>query len=163
MGTFAVQIAKAFAAEVTAVCSTGNIELVRSLGADHVIDYTKDDFTRAGRFDLIIDCVGNRRLGELRRALGATGTLVIVGADTGNWIGPLVSPLQVIVLSRFVKQRLRFFIANINRADLITLSELIENGKLMPVIDRTYPLNETAEAIRYLEARHARGKTVITM
>jgi NADPH:quinone reductase-like Zn-dependent oxidoreductase len=163
VGTFAVQIAKAFAAEVTGVCNTGNIELVRSLGADHVIDYTADDFTKGLRYDLIIDCVGNHRLGDLRRALTATGTLVMVGGDTGNWLGPLIRPLQGLVLSRFIKQRLRFFIANINTADLVALSELVDDGKLTPVIDRTYPLNETPEAIRYLETRHARGKTVITM
>jgi len=163
VGTFAVQIAKAFAAEVTGVCSDGKIELVRSLGADHVIDYTAEDFTKGLRYDLIIDCVGNHPLGGLRRALTATGTLVMVGGDTGNWLGPLVRPLQALVLSRFIKQRLRFFIANINKADLATLIELIDNGKLTPVIDRTYPLNETPEAIRYLETRHARGKTVITM
>jgi NADPH:quinone reductase-like Zn-dependent oxidoreductase len=163
VGTFTVQIAKAFAAEVTGVCSTGNIELVRSLGADHVIDYTADDFTKGLRYDLIIDCVGNHALADLRRALTTTGTLVMVGGDTGNWLGPLIRPLQALALSRFIKQRLRFFIANINKADLVALSELVDDGKLTPVIDRTYPLNETPEAIRYLETRHARGKTVITM
>ncbi|MGD0198724.1 MAG: NAD(P)-dependent alcohol dehydrogenase [Solirubrobacteraceae bacterium] len=163
VGTFAVQIAKTFAAEVTGVCSTGKVALVRSLGADHVIDYTADDFTQGARYDLIVDCAGNHPLGAVRRALAATGTLVMVGGDSGNWLGPLVGPLQVLALSRFVKHRLRVFIANINRADLDALSDLVEAGKLTPVVDRTYPLPETAEAIRYLETGHAAGKTVISV
>jgi NADPH:quinone reductase-like Zn-dependent oxidoreductase len=163
VGTFAIPIAKAAGAEVTGVCSTRNVELVRSLGADHVIDYTQDDFTHGQRYDLILDAVANRPLSDLRRALAPTGTLVLVGAGNGKWLGPFVLMLHAVVRSRFGKQRLLFFMANINNDDLAALAELIESGKVTPVIDRTYPLNETAEAIRYLETGHARGKTVITV
>ncbi|MGA2470693.1 MAG: NAD(P)-dependent alcohol dehydrogenase [Solirubrobacteraceae bacterium] len=163
VGTFAVPIAKALGAEVTGVCSTRNVEMVRSLGADHVIDYTQDDFTDGQRYDLILDAVANRSLSDLRRALSPTGTLVIVGGGSGKWLGPFVVLLQALVRSRFVSQRLHFFMANVNNEDLAALAALVESGKVTPVIDRTYPLNETAEAIRYLETGHARGKTVITV
>jgi NADPH:quinone reductase-like Zn-dependent oxidoreductase len=164
VGTFAVQIAKAMGAEVTGVCSARNVGLVQSLGADHVIDYTQQDFTRAGRqYDLILDAVGNRALHSLRRILHPTGTLVVVGAPKGRWLGPLKPLLKAAVMSRFVRQRLAPLIAQHNKADLLTLKEMIEAGKVKPVIDRTYPLSEVPEAIGYLEAGHARGKVVITI
>ena len=164
VGTFAVQIAKSFGAEVTGVCSTRNLDLVRSIGADHVIDYTKDDFTKsAQRYDLILDAVGKRPLSECRRVLTPEGTLVVVGAADGRWIGPLVPPLKALLLSRFVSQKLIFFISKRSTPDLLLLKELIESGKLTPVVDRSYPLNELPEAMRYLEEGHARGKVVITV
>jgi NADPH:quinone reductase-like Zn-dependent oxidoreductase len=164
VGTFAVQIAKALGADVTGVCSTTNVDLVRSIGADQVIDYTEEDFTRSGqRYDLILDAVGNRSLSDCRRVLGSSGTLVLVGAAEGNWVAPVVLPLKALVLSRFVRQRLLALLATIDKKDIVVLKELIEAGELTPVIDRTYPLSETPEAIRYLEAGHARGKVVITV
>jgi NADPH:quinone reductase-like Zn-dependent oxidoreductase len=156
VGTFAVQIAKAFGAHVTGVCSTGNLELVRSLGADEVVDYTADDFTRSGRYDVIIDNVGNRSLWALRRALTPTGTLVVVG-------GGLSRKLRAKLLNRFVEQRLAGFIAKIVKQDMVALKELIESGDVAPAVDRTYPLCEAPEAIRYVETGHARGKVVITV
>jgi NADPH:quinone reductase-like Zn-dependent oxidoreductase len=163
VGTFAVQIAKALGAEVTGVCSTANVELVRSLGAEHVIDYTKDDFARRKhRYDAVLDVAGNRTLSAYRRALTATGTLVLIGAGRGQWIGPMVRPLRAVLLSRLVRQRLTTFVANPNRPDLIALTELIEAGKVMPVVDRVYPLSETADAMRYLQTGHARGKIIVT-
>lgn len=168
VGTFAVQIAKALGAEVTGVCSTGNVELVRSLGADHVIDYTHDDFARSGlQYDCVFDLVGNRSLSDLRRAVKPMGSLVLSGGghDRGHGARGLLAPLLMIararVLSRFVKEKLVFYIAQINKADLMFMAELIEAGKVTPVIDRTYPLSEAAEAIRYLQTGHARGKVVI--
>ena len=164
VGTFAVQIAKALGADVTGVCSTTNVDLVRSLGADRVVDYTVDDFTRpAQRYDLILDNVGNRSLSDLRRALTAKGTLVLVGGGHGRWLGPLALPLKALVLSRFVGQRLLPFLARVGKDDLVVLKELVEAGKVVPVIDRAYPLSDAAKAIRYLEAGHARGKVVITL
>jgi NADPH:quinone reductase-like Zn-dependent oxidoreductase len=164
VGTFAVQIAKALGAEVTGVCSARNVELVQSLGADHVIDYAQQDFTRAGKqYDVIFDAVGNRSLRSLRRILRPTGTLLIVGAPKGRWIGPLGPMLKALVMSRFVRQRLVPFIAQHKKEDLLALKDLIEAGKVKPVIDRTYPLSEVPEAIGYLEAGHARGKVVITV
>jgi NADPH:quinone reductase-like Zn-dependent oxidoreductase len=164
VGTFAVQIAKSFGAHVTGVCSTRNLELVRSIGADEVIDYTAADFAGSGRrYDLIVDAVGNRSLRDFRRALTRKGTLVLVGGGGGRWLGPLALPLRAAVMSRFVSQRLRPFLAQIKKPDLVVLKELIEAGEVMPVIDRTYPLSDTPEAIRYLEAGHARGKVVITV
>jgi NADPH:quinone reductase-like Zn-dependent oxidoreductase len=165
VGTFAVQIAKAFGAQVTGVCSARNVEMVRSIGADQVIDYTREDFTETGQpYDLILDCVGNHALRHLRRALTAKGTLVVVGSEKGgNLLGPLAGLLGALVMSRFVSQRLVPFIAKIEKGDLVTLKDLIEAGKVTPVIDRTYPLSEVPEAIRYLEAGHARGKVVITV
>jgi NADPH:quinone reductase-like Zn-dependent oxidoreductase len=163
VGTFAVQIAKSFGAHVTAVCGTGNVDMIRSLGADQVIDYTKEDFTRSGqRYDLILDVAANRSLSDCRRVLSATGILVIVGAPDGRRMGPIVARLLwAVVLSRFASQKLLPFLAKNSKEDLILLKELIEAGKVRPVIDRTYPLSETAEAIRYLEEGHARGKVVI--
>jgi NADPH:quinone reductase-like Zn-dependent oxidoreductase len=164
VGTFAVQIAKALGAEVTGVCSARNVELVQSLGAEHVIDYSQQDFTRTGqKYDLIFDAVGNRSLRSLRRALRPTGTLIIVGAPKGRWIGPLAPMVKALVMSRFARQRLVPFIAQHKKEDLLALKDLIEAGKVKPVIDRTYPLNAVPEAIGYLEGGHARGKVVITV
>jgi NADPH:quinone reductase-like Zn-dependent oxidoreductase len=165
VGTFAVQLAKAFGAEVTAVCSTTKVDMVRSLGADHVIDYTRDDFAEGEqRYDVILDIGGNPSLSRLRRALAPKGTLVIVGGETGGrWLGGTDRQLRALLLSRFVDQKLMTFIAKENHEDLIVLKELIESGKITPVIDRTYPLTEAPQAIRYLEQGHARGKVVITV
>jgi NADPH:quinone reductase-like Zn-dependent oxidoreductase len=163
VGTFAVQIAKSFGAHVTAVCGTRNVDMISSLGADQVIDYTKEDFTRSGqRYDLILDVAANRSLSACRRVLSATGILVIVGAPDGRRMGPIVARLLwAVVLSRFASQKLLPFLAKNSKEDLVLLKELIEAGKVRPVIDRTYPLSETADAIRYLEEGHARGKVVI--
>jgi NADPH:quinone reductase-like Zn-dependent oxidoreductase len=165
VGTFAVQIAKALGAQVTGVCSTRNVEMVRSLGADRVIDYTQEDFTKGGqRYDLIVDNVGTRSLRHLRRVLTPEGTLVVVGARKSDWLlGLLALPLKARLVSPFVGQRMIFFIAKLRNADLVVLRELIEAGKVTPVIDRAYPLSEVPEAIRYVESGHARGKVVITM
>lgn len=164
VGTFTVQIAKAFGAEVTGVCSTQNVDMVRSIGADNVIDYTREDFTRgAQRFDLVIDNAANRSLRSMRRVLAPNGTMVLVGASKGDWIGPVVRILGAKQLSRFGGQKMVGFFADPTREDLLTLKELIEAGKVTPVIDRTYPLAETPDAIRYLETMHARAKVVITV
>ena len=158
VGTFAVQIAKSFGADVTAVCSTRNVELVRSIGADHVVDYTREDFTRSGsRYDVILDNAGSHSLGEYRRVLAADGTLIM---NSGAALGTMAAGRM---LSPFVRQKLRSFLAKLNREDLIVLCKLIEAGKLTSVIDRTYPLSQTPEAIGYVEAGHARGKVVITV
>jgi NADPH:quinone reductase-like Zn-dependent oxidoreductase len=163
VGTFAVQIAKSFDAEVTGVCSTRNVELVRSLGADHVIDYSKENFTRSGQnYDLIIQLAGTRSPSECRRALTPKGTLVLSsGESDGRWIGPVDRIVKALVLSPFVGQKLASFTVKPNKEDLQFLRQLIEAGKLTPVIDRAYSLSETPEAIRYLESGHARGKVVI--
>jgi NADPH:quinone reductase-like Zn-dependent oxidoreductase len=165
VGTYAVQIAKAFGAHVTGVCSTAKVEMVRSIGADHVIDYTREDFAEGDqRYDLILDIGGNSTLSRLRRALAQQGTLVIVGGEGGGrWLGGTDRQLRATILSRFVSQKLGTFINKENHEDLIVLKELIESGKVTPVIDRTYPLAEVPEAIRYLEQGHARGKVVITV
>jgi NADPH:quinone reductase-like Zn-dependent oxidoreductase len=165
VGTFAVQIAKSFGAEVTGVCSTRSVDLVRSIGADHVIDYTQDDFTRsAERFDLMLDCAGNRPLSESRRVMTPKGTFVPVGVRPGGrWIGPLPFLIKMLVSSRFVSQTVVFFVAKVNTDDLIVLKELVEANKVTPVIDRRYTLSEAPEAIRYLKAGHTRGKVVITV
>ena len=165
VGTFAVQIAKVFGADVTGVCSTRNMDMVRSIGARHVVDYTKEDFTRSGqRYDLIFDIVGNHSLSDCRRALTPEGTLVLVGGpDKGRWLGPLTGVLKAVVMSWFVSQKLRPFLAHLNKDDLMVMRELLEAGKVTPVIDRTYPLSEVPDAIRYLEEGHARGKVVITI
>ena len=166
VGTFAVQIAKAFGAHVTAVCSTRNVDMVRSIGADEVIDYTREDFTRSGqRYDLILDVASSRSLSDCRRVLGSNGILVVVGAaGGGRRMAPIVARLlAAVVSSRFSSQKMLPFLAKNSKEDLIVLKELIEAGKVRPVIDRTYPLSETAEAIRYLEEGHARGKVVITV
>jgi NADPH:quinone reductase-like Zn-dependent oxidoreductase len=164
VGTFAVQIAKSFGAEVTGVCSTRNVDMVRSIGADHVIDYTQKDFTKSGqRYDLILDCVGNHPLLACRRVLTPTGILVGVGGSSGPWmIGPLIRAITEPVLSRCVSQKFVTFVARPNKKDLTLMRELMETGKVTPVIDRRYSLSEVAEAIRYLEEGHARGKVVIT-
>jgi NADPH:quinone reductase-like Zn-dependent oxidoreductase len=164
VGNFAVQLAKAFGAEVTGVCSTKSADLVRSIGADHVIDYTQQDFTRTGqRYDLILEMAGNRALADLRRALTAKGTLVLVGGSGGRWFMGTGRTLRAVALSPFVGQRLRSFFSKPRGADLVVLKELIEAGKLTPVIDRVFPLSETPEAIRYVGERSTQGKTVITV
>jgi NADPH:quinone reductase-like Zn-dependent oxidoreductase len=165
VGTFAVQIARVFGAEVTGVCSTRNVDMVRTIGANHVVDYTQEDFTKSGqRYDLIFDSVGNHSLSDCRRALTTEGTLVLVGGtDKGRWLGALTGVLKAVVLSRFVSQKLLPFLAHLRKDDLIVMRELLEAGKVTPVIDRSYPLRDVPEAIRYLEAGHARGKVVITM
>ncbi len=162
VGTFAVQIAKSFGANVTGVCSTKNVELVRSLGADRVIDYTRDDFTQDGqRYDLLLDNVGNRTLSAMRRVLSPNGKCVMVGAPKELWTVP-ARLFKAFSCSVFLRQKFTFFIAKINRDDLITLCGLIKAGKVTPVIDRCYPLTETAGAIAYLEEGHAPAKVVIT-
>jgi NADPH:quinone reductase-like Zn-dependent oxidoreductase len=165
VGTFAVQIAKAFGAQVTGVCSTGKLDLVRSIGADRVIDYRTGDISTGGqRYDVIIDIGGGRPLGMLRAALTAKGTLVVVGAETGGrWFGGLDRQLRALLVSPFVGQRLRPMVASENRADLLALAALVESGSVTPVIDRTYPLSETAAAIQWMVDGHARGKVVITV
>jgi NADPH:quinone reductase-like Zn-dependent oxidoreductase len=157
VGTFAVQITKSFGAEVTGVCSTKNVEMVRSIGADHVVDYTREDFTRSGaRYDLLLDTIGNRSLRECRRVLGPKAVYVHVG-------GRMARVLALPIVSPFASQNLVQLIAKRNAADLEILKGLIEAGKITPVIDRTYPLSEVPEAIRYLETGHARGKIVIAV
>jgi NADPH:quinone reductase-like Zn-dependent oxidoreductase len=165
VGTYAVQIAKAFGAHVTGVCSTQKVEMVRSIGADHVIDYTQEDFAEGEqRYDLILDIGGNSTLSRLRRALGSRGTLVIVGGEGGGrWLGGTDRQLRAMMLSPFVGQKLGTFVNKENHEDMLVLGELIESGKITPVIDRTYSLAEVPEAIRYLEEGHARGKVVITV
>ena len=165
VGVFAVQLAKAFRAQVTGVASTTQLELVRSIGADDVIDYTLQDVTDGSRrWDLILDTAGHRSLSHLRRALTPTGTLVIVGSEgRGRWLGGFDRSLRAPLLSRFVGQRLRMLASKPRQDDLQTLRELLEAGKLTPVLDRTYPLGEVPEAIRQLEQGHARGKVVITV
>jgi len=166
VGSLAVQIAKAYGAKVTAVCSTSKEDLVRSIGADDVIDYTREDFTDGSRrWDVIVDTAGRRPLSQLRRALTPMGTLVIVGGDGGGrWTGGFFrGMLRAPVVSLFVGQRLRGLPTKVKREDLITLTELVEAGTLTPVIDRTYPLIEAADAIRYLEEGHSAGKVVVTV
>jgi NADPH:quinone reductase-like Zn-dependent oxidoreductase len=164
VGTFAVQIAKAFGATVTGVCGTAKVDLVRALGADHVIDYTREDITSGGRHDVIIDTGGHRSLTHLRRALSPNGTLVIVGSETGGrWLGGFDRSMRAPLLSLFVGQKLRALANSENAADLVALTKLIEAGKVTPAIDRTYPLAETPAAIRHLVDGHARGKVVVTI
>ena len=165
VGSFAVQIAKAFGAKVTAVCSTAKVDLVRSIGADHVIDYTREDITDSGlRYDVILDLGGHRSLTRLRRALTPHGTLVIVGSETGGrWLGGFDRSLRAPALSLFVGQKLRPLANSENASDLVVLTELIESGKVTPVIDRAYPLDEAPAAVQYLVDGHARGKVVLTV
>ncbi|WP_245159647.1 NAD(P)-dependent alcohol dehydrogenase [Blastococcus sp. CT_GayMR19] len=166
VGSYAVQIAKAFGAEVTGVVSTGKVDLVRSLGADHVVDYRLDDDLAAGerRYDVILDTGGNRPLRTLRRALTPTGTLVIVGAETGGrWLGGLDRQLRAMALSPLTRQRLGSFIASENAADLAALTDLVESGAVTPVVDRAFPLVETPAALRHLREGRARGKVVIDL
>jgi len=163
VGTFAVQIAKAFDAEVTAVCSTAKVDLVRGLGADHVVDHTREDFADGEHhYDVILDIGGNSRLSHLRRALTPAGRLVIVGGETdGRWLGGFDRQIRAMLLSPLVSQKLGILGASENTADLSVLRELLEAGKVTPAIDRTYPLSETAAAIRYLMEGGAQGKVII--
>jgi NADPH:quinone reductase-like Zn-dependent oxidoreductase len=165
VGSFAVQIAKAFGAEVTGVCGTAKTDLVRSLGADHVIDYMRADFLRGDkRYDVILDTGGNRRLSQLRRALTRRGTLVIIGGETGGrWLGGFDRSLRATLLSPLVSQRLTMLASRENAEDLVALQRLIESGQVSAAIDRTYPLSETARAIQHLEDGRAQGKVVITI
>ena len=163
VGSFAVQIAKAFGAEVTGVCSTAKVEMVRSIGADHVVDYREEDITQCGRrYDLILDIGGNRPLSTLRRALRSKGTLVIVGAETdGPWFGGVGRQLATMAISPLVSQDLKTMIASDDKEHLLALGELLSSGQVTPVIDRAFPLSDTSEAIRYLSDGHARGKLVV--
>ena len=165
VGTFAVQIAKSLGAEVTGVCSTRNVDMVRSIGADHVIDYTQQDFTKPGqRYDLIFDCVGNHSLSACRRVLNPKGILIMAGDLSGRGMtGLLARLITALVLSRFVSQKLVTFLARPSKEDLTIMRELMATGKVTPVIDRRYKLSEVPEAVRYLEERHARGNVVITL
>jgi NADPH:quinone reductase-like Zn-dependent oxidoreductase len=167
VGTFAVQIAKSFGADVTGVCSTRNVDLVRSLGADHVIDYTKEDFTKSEqRYDVILDNVTNRSLLECRRVLTPKGKYVMIGGGGSNdqgLIGPLANPIKAMLLSPFVSQEMGMMMADTSQKDLTILADMMQSGKVKPVIDRTYKLSEVPAAIAYLEEGHARGKVVITL
>jgi NADPH:quinone reductase-like Zn-dependent oxidoreductase len=165
VGTFAVQIAKAVGADVTGVCSTRNVELVRSIGADRVIDYTKEDFTQAAaRYDVILDTISNHSLAACRRVLAPRGTYIAVGAaNHGQWLGPLTRLLTTPVMSLFVRQRMVIAMARSNASDLAALGELMNTGKVTAVIDRAYDLRETADAIRHVDGGHARGKVVLTV
>jgi NADPH:quinone reductase-like Zn-dependent oxidoreductase len=165
VGTFAVPIAKAFGAEVTGVCSTAKMDLVYGLGADHVVDYTRADFTRGERrYDVIVDTGGNRRLTGLRRALTPRGRLVIVGGETaGRWLGGSERSIRALLLSPLVRQKLGTFVASENAANLIVLRDLIEAGQVAPAVDRTYPLSEVAAAVSYMQEGRARGKLVISV
>jgi NADPH:quinone reductase-like Zn-dependent oxidoreductase len=162
VGSFAVQIASAWGAEVTGVCSTRNVDMVRALGADHVIDYTRNSYIESGRrYDLIIDMVGNYTPLENRAVLNPGGAMVMVGGPTSDWLVPLLPPIQAMLLSALTDQRFVSILARLKGEDLDTLAELMRDGKLNTAIDRHYPLSDTAEAIRYLEEGHARGKVII--
>jgi NADPH:quinone reductase-like Zn-dependent oxidoreductase len=165
VGTFAVQIAKSYDAEVTGVCSTRNVDMVRSIGADRVIDYTQEDFAKSGRrYDLLFDAVGNHSLSACRRVLNPKGVLIMAGGTAGRWmIGALARGIAALVLSRFVSQNLVGILARTRKEDLTVMRDLIEAGKVTPVIDRRYKLSEVPEAVRYLEEGHARGKVVVTL
>ena len=164
VGSFAVQIAKAFGADVTGVCSTRNVDMVRSIGADRVIDYTREDFTVGGRrYDLVFDNVENRALSDCRRVLAPTGTLILNSGTGARGIRMLIRLVTPLVLSPFVRQRLRRYLSVPSQKDLIVLKELVEGGKIRPIVDRTYPLHEVPAALGHIEAGHARGKVVITL
>jgi NADPH:quinone reductase-like Zn-dependent oxidoreductase len=165
VGSYAVQLAKAFGAEVTGVCSTGKLDLVRSLGADHVIDYTRDDFADGvHRYDLVLDIGGNPRLARLRSALAPTGTLVIVGGEGGgSFSGGMNRQLRALALSPFLRQRLTMFVAKVGASDLERLTGLVESGQVTPSIGRSYPLDQAPEAMRHLVAGEVRGKVAITV
>jgi len=165
VGTFAVQIAKSFGAHVTGVCSTRNVEMVRSIGADQVIDYTQEDFTQGWQhYDLILDCVGNHSLSACRSVLTPKGKYIMVGGPTGQWMIRLLGRvIKALVLSWFVQQKLTMMITKASKENLIMMCELMETRKVRPVIDRRYTLSEVPEAIRYLEEGHARGKVVINL
>ncbi|WP_206613408.1 NAD(P)-dependent alcohol dehydrogenase [Parahaliea mediterranea] len=162
VGTFAVQLARNMGAKVTGVCSTRNLAMVRGLGADEVIDYTQSDYTRSGeRWDVIIDAVGNHSPLANRRALASGGTLVMVGAGKGNWVGPLLNLASAVLISQLVDEQLKPFVSGLNGPDLAHLAQLMERGELSPVIDRHYPLSEVREALAYSESGRARGKIII--
>ena len=168
VGTFAVQIAKSFGTEVTGVCSTRNVDLVRSIGADHVIDYTKEDFTRSDqRYDLIFDLVGNHSFSERRRVLTPNGICVMAGIGGAGWrdgiLGRLAGELNGYLRSRFTSQKFIAYIAQFNKADMSILADLMQSGKMRPVIDRTYKFSEVSRALLYLQEGHARGKVVINL
>lgn len=164
VGSYAVQIARSLGAEVTGVCSTRNVERVRSIGAAEVIDYSRDDFARRPeRYDVVVDTIGNRTLGDLRRALKPRGTLVVAGAASGKWFRPMALILKVVVVAPFVRQQLRGVMASVTTENLETLSTLVTSGDVVPLIDRTYSLGETPAAVGYVEEGHARGKVVITV
>lgn len=166
VGTFAMQIAKSFGANVTAVCRASNVEIARSAGADRVFDYTKEDYTTSGQsYDLIFDLVGNHSLAACRRALNPNGILVMAGTKpSGHWMIPMMGRLiTALVLSRFMSQKFVMFVAKLNKKDLIVIAELMAAGKMTPVIDRCYSLSEVCEAIRYMDRGHARGKVIITL
>ena len=168
VGTFAVQIAKSYGTEVTGVCSTRNIEMVRSIGADHVIDYTKEDFTKSDkRYDLIFDLVGNHSFPERRQILNPNGICVMAGIGGAGWhdgfVGRLFGELNAYLRSRFVSQKFMTYLARLNQADLAILSDLMRDGKITPVIDKIYKFNEVPAALTYLEKGHARGKVVVTL
>jgi NADPH:quinone reductase-like Zn-dependent oxidoreductase len=168
VGTFAVQIAKSFGTEVTGVCSTRNLDLVRSIGADHVIDYTKEDFTKTDqRYDLIFDLIGNHSFSERRRILNPNGICVMAGVGGAGWHDDfgmrLLGELNAYVRSRFVSQKFIGYIAQFNQKDMTVLADLMQSGQVKPVIDRTYKLSDVPEALRYLEQGHARGKVVVTV
>jgi NADPH:quinone reductase-like Zn-dependent oxidoreductase len=162
VGTFAVQLAKVLGADVTGVCSARNADMVRSLGADRIVDYAKEDFTKgAQRYDVIIDIVGNHSVSEVRRVLTPHGRYVMVGGPSGRWLDPLPRAFSLLVTSWFVDQDLRFFIASLNKKDLTFVRDLMQAGKVTPAIDRTYQLSEIRDAIGYQEAGHARAKVVV--
>ena len=164
VGTFAVQIAKALGAEVTGVCSTRNVDMVRSIGADHVFDYKKENYTESGeQYDLIVDMVGNHSLLANRRVLSPDGIFVMVGGPKGNWLKPFLGPIKALVLSPFVKQDFGMMLAKFSADDLAALADLMQSGKLTPVIDRHYPLSEVPAAMRYSEEGRARGKIIIDL
>lgn len=164
VGTFAVQIAKSLGAEVTGVCSTRNVDMVRSIGADHVFDYKNENYTESGKFyDLIIDNVGNHSLLANKRVLKPGGTLVMIGGSSGNWLGPLMRPIKSLMLSPFVDEQFALLLAQLTQEDLTILGELMQTGKVIPVIDRRYALSEVPDAIRYSEEGHARGKIIVNL
>ena len=164
VGSYAVQIAKSLGAEVTGVCSTRNVDLVKSIGATEVIDYTRDDFARQPqRYDVVVDTIGNRSLRDLRRALKPRGTLVVAGGGNGKWFRPMALLLKVIVVGPFVRQQLRGVMAGVTSENLETISALVTSGEVVPLIDRSYSLSETPVALGYLEEGHARGKVIITV
>jgi NADPH:quinone reductase-like Zn-dependent oxidoreductase len=167
VGTFAVQIAHSLGAEVTGVCSTRNLEMVRSLRADTVIDYTQADYTQSGeKYDVILDNVGNRSLLENRRALTENGKYVLIGGggpDNGRWLGPMMGPVKAMFLSPFIQQEMGLMLAELNKEDLTLIAGLMQSGDVTAIIDRRYKLSEVPEAIRYLETGRARGKVIITM
>ena len=164
VGTFAVQIAGAMGAEVSGVCSTRNVEMVRSIGADHVFDYKKENYTESGNeYDLIVDMVGNHSLFANRSVLTENGKLVIVGGAKGDWLGPLLRPIGTMIQGPFVDQEMHVLFAQLEQSDMELLADMMEDGRVAPVLDRTYPLSETAEAIRYSETGRARGKIIVSI